>query len=109
MTSFNIGHNLTVQIFGQSHAEAIGAVVDGLPAGKTIDLAQVERFMDRRAPGKNAFSTARREADALLAEAARAKAEAEAARAEAEAALAEAKRLREAAARSADVKDGLHE
>ena len=63
MTSFNIGHNLTVQIFGQSHAEAIGAVVDGLPAGKTIDLAQVERFMDRRAPGKNAFSTARREAD----------------------------------------------
>ena len=56
-----------------------------------------------------AEAQSRPEADALLAEAARAKAEAEAARAEAEAALAEAKRLREAAARSADVKDGLHE
>ena len=63
MTSFELGRNFTVQVFGQSHADAIGAVVDGLPAGKRIDLDEVFRFMGRRAPGKNAFSTARREAD----------------------------------------------
>lgn len=63
MTSFELGQNFTVQVFGQSHADAIGAVVDGLPAGKRIDLDEVFRFMGRRAPGKNAFSTARREAD----------------------------------------------
>ncbi|MBU5625879.1 chorismate synthase [Oscillibacter sp. MSJ-2] len=63
MTSFELGRNFTVQVFGQSHADAIGAVVDGLPAGKRIDLDEVFRFMGRRAPGKNGFSTARREAD----------------------------------------------
>lgn len=57
------GNALKVTIFGQSHAPAIGAVVDGFPAGFSIDWGKVEAFMVRRAPGSSALSTARREAD----------------------------------------------
>ncbi len=56
------GRNLTVTVFGQSHAEAIGVVVDGLPAGLRIDMSELQAFMQRRAAG-GAFATARKEAD----------------------------------------------
>lgn len=59
------GQVLNVTVFGQSHSEAIGVVVDGLPAGETIDQAQLAQFMDRRAPGKNRLSTQRKETDAI--------------------------------------------
>ena len=55
--------NLTVSIFGQSHSGGIGVVIDGLPAGERIDLDALQAFLGRRAPGKNAWSTARSEAD----------------------------------------------
>ena len=51
-------------IFGQSHAPAIGVTVDGLPAGLPVDPDELQRFLSRRAPGQNAWSTPRREADA---------------------------------------------
>ncbi len=60
--SSEFGKLLKVQIFGESHGAGIGAVVDGLPCGETVDLDELNRFMQRRAGGK-AFSTARREAD----------------------------------------------
>lgn len=60
--SSSFGKMLTVTIFGQSHGEAIGAVIDGLPAGIRLDFDEIERFMARRAPG-GAFSTTRRETD----------------------------------------------
>lgn len=50
-------------IFGESHGPAIGVVLEGLPSGLELDMAEVEREMDRRAPGKNIMSTARKEAD----------------------------------------------
>ena len=59
-----LGNKLKVTIFGQSHASAIGCVVDGLPAGFAPDLDRVSAFMARRAPGQNAWSTPRRESDA---------------------------------------------
>ncbi len=58
------GHNLHVSIFGQSHSRAIGVVVDGLPAGEHVDLDALRSFMARRAPGRSAWSTPRRESDA---------------------------------------------
>jgi len=58
------GKKLTVQVFGQSHAAAIGAVIDGLPAGVRIDRERLQAFMNRRAPGQGAYATARKEADA---------------------------------------------
>ncbi len=48
--SFNFGRNLKVALFGQSHSDAIGVVIDGLPAGRKIDFEAVARFMARRAP-----------------------------------------------------------
>ena len=59
-----IGNVLRLSIFGQSHSPAIGCTLDGLPAGIPIDLAKLQRFLDRRAPGRSATATSRREADA---------------------------------------------
>ncbi len=50
-------------IFGESHGPAIGVVLEGVPAGLVLDLDAVRFDLSRRAPGKNALSTARREAD----------------------------------------------
>lgn len=61
--SSQIGKNITVSIFGQSHSQAIGAVIDGLPAGFAVDMEKVRAFLARRAPGRAAYATARREAD----------------------------------------------
>ncbi len=58
-----LGNKLRVTIFGQSHAPAIGCVVEGLPAGFAPDMEQVAAFMARRAPGQNAWSTSRKESD----------------------------------------------
>lgn len=57
------GNKLKLQIFGQSHSEGIGVVMDGIPAGKRIDFNELYTFMQRRAPGNSATSTARKEAD----------------------------------------------
>ena len=57
------GQKIKVTIFGQSHADAIGVVIDGLEAGFEIDVQKVQDFLDRRAPGKNMFSTQRKEQD----------------------------------------------
>lgn len=57
------GNKIKVTVFGQSHAEAIGVVIDGLPGNFEVDTDKVQAFLDRRAPGKNAFSTARKEGD----------------------------------------------
>lgn len=61
--SFETGNNIHLSIFGQSHSKAIGAVIDGLPAGIGIDMERIKRFMARRAPGESGFSTARKESD----------------------------------------------
>ena len=57
------GHKLRVTVFGQSHAQAIGCVVDGLPAGFRPDMDRLAAFMARRAPGRDPWSTKRKEAD----------------------------------------------
>ena len=61
--SSEFGKNLRVSIFGQSHSPAIGVTVDGLPAGEAVDLEELDRFLQRRAPGRDATATPRREAD----------------------------------------------
>ena len=58
-----LGHKLRVTVFGQSHAPAIGCVVEGLPAGFAPDGERLAAFMARRAPGRTAWSTPRREDD----------------------------------------------
>ena len=51
--SSNFGERIKISIFGQSHSEALGVVIDGLPAGEEIDLEKVQAFMKRRAPGQH--------------------------------------------------------
>lgn len=57
------GNNIKVSIFGESHGNAIGINIDGLPSGFEIDMDKVLFEMGRRAPGKNQLSTARKEED----------------------------------------------
>ncbi len=57
------GHNIKLSIFGESHSDAIGVVLDGLPAGLCLDMEQIQAEMERRAPGRNRFSTPRKEGD----------------------------------------------
>ena len=57
------GDKIRITVFGQSHAEAIGVIIEGLPSGFAIDTERVQKFLDRRAPGKNQYSTSRNEAD----------------------------------------------
>lgn len=58
-----IGNKLKVSIFGESHGEAIGVVIDGLPSGFAIDLNYINQQMKRRLPGKSTLSTSRKEED----------------------------------------------
>ncbi len=62
--SSTYGENLRLTIFGQSHSPAIGVTMEGLPAGFAIDMAALQAFLDRRAPGRDKNSTTRREPDA---------------------------------------------
>ena len=61
--SSTIGDNIRISVFGESHSRAIGVTVDGLPAGIPVDLDELQRFLNRRAPGNSIFSTARKEED----------------------------------------------
>lgn len=61
--SSSYGKEWRITIFGQSHSPAIGVTMEGLPSGFQIDEAELERFLNRRKPGRNAYSTPRQEAD----------------------------------------------
>lgn len=61
--SFVTGDKIRISLFGQSHSEAMGTVIDGLPAGFKIDEEKLSEFMARRAPGNDEFSTSRKEGD----------------------------------------------
>ena len=63
--SNTFGQKLKVTIFGESHGVAIGCVIDGLPAGISIDWDAVRQDMARRAPGSSALATPRKEKDAF--------------------------------------------
>lgn len=58
-----IGKILRLTTFGESHGDAIGGVIDGMPAGVPINLEMVQNELDRRRPGQSAIVTARKESD----------------------------------------------
>ena len=57
------GHIFTLTSFGESHGEAVGGVVDGMPAGIDIDDAFIQPESDRRRRGQSRITTARKEPD----------------------------------------------
>lgn len=65
MAGNSIGKLFRLTTFGESHGVAIGGVIDGCPAGITIDLEAIQQEMDRRKPGQSAIVTQRKEPDTV--------------------------------------------
>lgn len=63
MPGNSFGQALRLTTFGESHGIALGAVVDGLPAGIPVDPEALQAALDRRRPGRLPGGTARNEAD----------------------------------------------
>lgn len=49
--------------FGESHGSAIGGIIEGIPAGITLDIDAIQRFVARRRPGQSDVTTTRNETD----------------------------------------------
>ena len=63
MSGNTFGKLFTVTTFGESHGPALGATIDGCPAGVELTEADLQVDLDRRKPGKSRHTTQRREAD----------------------------------------------
>ena len=57
------GRKFTLTTFGESHGEAVGGVVDGMPAGIAIDMDFIQQELNRRRPGQSKITTSRNEPD----------------------------------------------
>lgn len=65
MAGNTFGSLFKLTTFGESHGRAIGGVIDGCPAGLTLDLEKIQQEMDRRKPGQSAIVTQRKEPDTV--------------------------------------------
>lgn len=63
MSGSTLGRFFTVTTWGESHGKAIGVVIDGCPAGVPLEEEDIQKLLDRRKPGQNRFTTARKEGD----------------------------------------------
>lgn len=63
MAGNSFGNLFRITTFGESHGRAIGAIIDGCPAGLTIDMDQIQHDLNRRKPGQSAIVTQRKEPD----------------------------------------------
>lgn len=63
MSHNSFGHLFRVTTWGESHGPALGCVVDGCPPGLPLTAADLQFWLNRRAPGQNRFVTQRREPD----------------------------------------------
>ena len=60
-----IGQLFRLTTFGESHGEAIGGIVDGMPPGIDIDVDFIQQELNRRRPGQSSITTSRQEADCV--------------------------------------------
>lgn len=65
MAGNTYGSIFKLSTFGESHGVAIGGVLDGCPAGITLDFEQIQDELDRRKPGQSAIVTQRKEPDTV--------------------------------------------
>ncbi len=65
MAGNSIGEIFKVSTFGESHGIAVGAVIDGCPAGLEIDESFIQHQLDRRKPGQSVITTQRNESDTI--------------------------------------------
>lgn len=59
------GKHFTVQTFGESHGVGLGVVVDGVPAGLSLNEEDIQKYLDRRKPGSSRYATKRAESDTV--------------------------------------------
>ena len=59
----SFGKIFRISTFGESHGVALGVIVDGCPAGLPLSEEDIQRYLERRRPGKNLKMTARKEGD----------------------------------------------
>ena len=60
-----IGRNFRITTFGESHGVAVGAVIDGCPAGITLAESDIQPLLDRRRPGTSPLTSPRQEEDRI--------------------------------------------
>lgn len=65
MSGNSFGAVFKVTVFGESHGEMVGMVIDGCPAGLEIDMDFIQSELDRRKPGQSKITTQRKEADVV--------------------------------------------
>lgn len=65
MAGSSFGNIFRLTTWGESHGEALGVVVDGCPAGLTLDAVDIQVYLDRRKPGQTKIATPRKEADSV--------------------------------------------
>ena len=63
MSGSLMGKVFSVMNWGESHGSAVGAVVDGCPAGLSLSVADIQPALDRRRPGQSHLVTQRKELD----------------------------------------------
>ena len=63
MAGNSFGKIFKLTTFGESHGAAIGGIIDGCPAGLSLDFEAINREMQRRKPGQSAIVTQRKEED----------------------------------------------
>lgn len=63
MAGSTYGKHFQITTWGESHGKGIGVVVDGCPAGLALCESDIQKFLDRRKPGKSRYSTQRKEGD----------------------------------------------
>ena len=63
MAGSTFGNLVRLSTFGESHGKAVGGILEGIPAGFSIDLEEIQKELDRRRPGQSAIVTQRKESD----------------------------------------------
>lgn len=65
MSGSTFGTMFKISTWGESHGKGIGVVVDGCPAGLSIDEEMIQTYLNRRKPGQTKYSTPRKEDDVV--------------------------------------------
>ena len=63
MAGSSFGKEFQISTWGESHGPGIGVVIDGCPSGLSLCASDIQKYLNRRKPGQNAYTTARKEAD----------------------------------------------
>jgi chorismate synthase len=63
MAGSTFGQSFRITTFGESHGRGLGVIIDGCPAGLSLDLEAIQLELDRRKPGQSAIVTQRKEED----------------------------------------------